>query len=270
MNKIRNTRVAFSMEEFDLKERVGFSLMPNELKLKAIAINLTCSQLRLWLYLTAIDSFADRTSSGEKIYKDLPSIAELSITLKQSRSRIEKDLNVLRKHGFYDYRVTRIQGYNLTAEYAQNESSRMKEAKKAETQAQQGTRQNRRESKKAETQAQQRIRQNSGAPARRRPPSKDAPSRRENNEKIDEKYIQQEVSLIRREVSLIRRDNSLNRRDNSLNRLKKSPKPAPQANRDRSQTIQTNPDFLYSKSEEENLEDYWLKVKDVLLEKKGP
>ena len=37
-----------------------------------------------------------------------------------------------------------------------------------------------------------------------------------------------------------------------------TPKPAPETDRERSKTIQTNKDFLDSKSEQENLEDFWL------------
>lgn len=103
----------------------------------AIVNKLTGSQMRLWLYLMMVDSFADTTTDGEKIYHKIPSPAEIAIKIGASPSTVEKDMRKLKKLGLYEYRITGWQGHNSSAAKAKQESQRLKHKKKPQRQAQQ-------------------------------------------------------------------------------------------------------------------------------------
>jgi hypothetical protein len=92
----------------------------------AIGKKLTGSQLRLWLYLMMIDPFSDCTASGEPIYHHIPNPAEIAIKIGVSRRTVEKDLNLLRDLGLYEYKTTEWWGHNLSAHRARESSKRLK------------------------------------------------------------------------------------------------------------------------------------------------
>ncbi|MFP4409989.1 hypothetical protein [Coleofasciculus sp.] len=92
----------------------------------AIGKKLTGSQLRLWLYLMMVDPFSDYTASGEPIYHQIPNPADLAIKIGVSRRTVEKDLNLLRNLGLYDYKTTEWWGHNLSAHRARESSKRLK------------------------------------------------------------------------------------------------------------------------------------------------
>ena len=114
---------------FDGKELEGFFMIANKDAAAVIASKLTGSQLRLWLYLMMADSFADRTTDGEKVYHTIPSPTEIALKIGASPETVEKDMRLLRKMGLYDHRITAWQGHNLAAENAHKESERLKAQK---------------------------------------------------------------------------------------------------------------------------------------------
>ncbi|MBE9170859.1 hypothetical protein IQ238_26220 [Pleurocapsales cyanobacterium LEGE 06147] len=122
---------------FDKKEMEGYFMIANKDAAIAIVNKLTGSQLRLWLYLMMVDSFADSTSDGEKVYHTIPSPQEIAIKIGVSPETVEKDMRKLKKLGLYEYRITAWQGHNLSAASAKEESERLKK-KKAETKSHQG------------------------------------------------------------------------------------------------------------------------------------
>ena len=74
---------------FDNKEMEGFFMISNKDVALAIVNKLTGSQLRLWLYLMMIDPFADKTNSGEKIYRPIPSPQEIAIKIGASPETVQ-------------------------------------------------------------------------------------------------------------------------------------------------------------------------------------
>ena len=120
---------------FDNKEMEGYFMIANKDAALAIVSKLTGSQLRLWLYLMMIDSFADLTIDGEKVYHSIPSPQEIAIKIGASPETVEKDMRKLKKLGLYEYRITAWQGHNQSAAKAREESERLKK-KKAETKSQ--------------------------------------------------------------------------------------------------------------------------------------
>ncbi len=122
---------------FGEKEMEGYFMIANKDAAIAIINKLTGSQLRLWLYLMMVDSFADLTTDGEKVYHSIPSPQEIAIKIGVSPETVEKDMRKLKKLGLYEYRITAWQGHNLSAAKARGESERLKK-KKAETKSPQG------------------------------------------------------------------------------------------------------------------------------------
>lgn len=130
--KKRNIRRSIG---FDNKEMEGYFMIANKDAALAIVSKLTGSQLRLWLYLMMIDSFADLTVDGEKVYHSIPSPQEIAIKIGASPETVGKDMRKLKKLGLYEYRITAWQGHNQSAAKAREESERLKK-KKAETKSQ--------------------------------------------------------------------------------------------------------------------------------------
>ena len=126
---------------FDNKEMEGFFMISNKDVALAIVNKLTGSQLRLWLYLMMIDPFADKTNSGEKIYRPIPSPQEIAIKIGASPETVQKDMRKLKKFGLYEYRTTAWRGHNQSAANAKKESERLKK-KKAQTKSEQNKRLN--------------------------------------------------------------------------------------------------------------------------------
>ena len=122
---------------FDKKEMEGYFMIANKDAAIAIVNKLTGSQLRLWLYLMMVDSFADLTTDGEKVYHSIPSPQEIAIKIGASPETVEKDIRKLKKLGLYEYRVIAWRGHNLSAANAKEESERLKK-KKAETKSPHG------------------------------------------------------------------------------------------------------------------------------------
>ena len=114
---------------FDNKEMEGYFMIANKDAALAIVSKLTGSQLRLWLYLMMIDSFADLTIDGEKVYHSIPSPQEIAIEIGASPETVEKDMRKLKKLGLYEYRITAWQGHNQSAAKAREESERLKKKK---------------------------------------------------------------------------------------------------------------------------------------------
>jgi len=106
--------------------RDGFFMVAVGDAARAIGKKLTGSQLRLWLYLMMIDPFSDYTASGEPIYHQIPNPADLAIKIGVSRRTVEKDLNLLRNLGLYEYKTTEWWGHNLSAHRARESSKRLK------------------------------------------------------------------------------------------------------------------------------------------------
>ncbi len=131
----KNTRTIRRPEGFDSHLK-GYFMIANQDAAIAITKKLTGTQLRLWLYLMMIDSFADLTSSGEKIYHEIPSPLIIAAKIGCSPGTVEKDMRVLGKLGLYEYRITSWQGHNLSAAKARQESENLKK-KKAEPKSQQ-------------------------------------------------------------------------------------------------------------------------------------
>ncbi len=122
---------------FDKKEMEGYFMIANKDAAIAIVNKLTGSQLRLWLYLMMVDSFADLTADGEKVYHSIPSLQEIAIKIGVSPETVGKDIRKLKKLGLYEYRVTTWRGHNLSAAKAKEESERLKK-KRAETKSTHG------------------------------------------------------------------------------------------------------------------------------------
>jgi biotin operon repressor len=85
---------------FDGKELQGYFMISNKDAAAAILNKLTGTQLRLWLYLMMVDSFADRTSDGEKVYHTIPSPQEIATKIGANPETVEKDMRKLKKLGF--------------------------------------------------------------------------------------------------------------------------------------------------------------------------
>lgn len=120
----RNIRLP---QAFGIAATQGYFMVTKQDAANVIFHKLTGTQLRLWLYLMMIDSFADYDANGERIYHPLPSPAEMALQLGISVGRVEKEVRVLRKLGLYDYRITAWQGHNLVAARARLESERLKQ-----------------------------------------------------------------------------------------------------------------------------------------------
>ncbi|KJH70237.1 hypothetical protein [Aliterella atlantica] len=116
---------------FGEKEMEGYFMISNQDAAIAIVNKLSGTQLRLWLYLMMVDSFADTTADGEKVYHEIPSPAEIALKIGANAETVEKDMRVLRKHGLYDYRVTAWGGHNHSAANARRESDRLRQQKKS-------------------------------------------------------------------------------------------------------------------------------------------
>jgi DNA-binding transcriptional regulator YhcF (GntR family) len=114
---------------FDGKELQGYFMISNQDAAAAILNKLTGTQLRLWLYLMMVDSFADRASDGEKVYHTIPSPLEIATKIGANPETVEKDMRKLKKLGLYEYRITAWQGHNLSAAKAREESERLKNKK---------------------------------------------------------------------------------------------------------------------------------------------
>lgn len=72
---------------------------PGHLIDTAIANKLTGVEWSLWMYLMRLNPFADCTSDGEPIYKDIPSPSDLAIILGRDRKTIERAAKHLEKLG---------------------------------------------------------------------------------------------------------------------------------------------------------------------------
>ncbi len=112
---------------FEQAETFGYFRVAKSDVAVAITQRLTASQLRLWLYLMMIDSFADQTGSGGRIYHNIPTPTEIAEKIGASADTVQKDLRMLRKLKLYDYQITGMQGYNCSAEHAEAESQRLKQ-----------------------------------------------------------------------------------------------------------------------------------------------
>ena len=228
----------------------GYYMTSNEHGAIALVNKLSGVEMRVWTYLMMVDPYADFTKGEdfEKVYKRIPSPDEIALVVAADRDTVVRAMRKLKKLGLYDYKITEWRGHNLTAYKARLESDRLKANKKqAQTPTQQREGEINRHSKKSKKQAETVAQQGKEEINRHSKKSK----------KQAETVAQQGKGEINREDDyLIAETISLS--SSRLNNRVQSPKPAPGADRDRSQTIQTNPDFLYSKSEEENLEDYWL------------
>jgi hypothetical protein len=124
--KKRNIR---QPQQLPMSKIEGYFMITKADALLAVSQKLTGSQLRLWIYLMATDSFADYTSGGEVKYHDLPPLADIAVAIGGSLDRVEKDLRKLRKLGLYDYRTVTVQGHNLTAAKAKVEAQRLAKVK---------------------------------------------------------------------------------------------------------------------------------------------
>ena len=127
----RNIRKPQGFNQDDLS---GFIMITKQDISIAIVNKLTASQWSLWVYLMMINPFADNTSDGEEIYREIPSPQEISIQLGLSYGTVVKDLRKLRKLGFYDYRVTGWRGFNHSASHTKAESAKLKKNKAERTQ----------------------------------------------------------------------------------------------------------------------------------------
>lgn len=127
---LRRTR---HQSQLDPKQVGGFSLLSHNASATAITNRLTGSQFRLWHYLMMVDQFADQTSSGKRIYHNIPSPADIGIAIGASSRTVEKDMRRLEKLGLYAKRITEWQGYNLTVEKAKHAAEAMKKAKAERT-----------------------------------------------------------------------------------------------------------------------------------------
>ena len=116
-------------QQFEESKMEGYFMISKRDALIAVSNKLTGSQSRLWIYLMAIDSFADYTQGGEIKYHDLPPIADIAVAIGSSLDTVDKDLRKLRKLGLYDYRTVTVQGHNLTAAKAKAEAERLSKAK---------------------------------------------------------------------------------------------------------------------------------------------
>ncbi len=114
---------------FEGKETQGYFMISNKDAASAILNKLSGSQVRLWLYLMMIDTYADFTSNGETIYHPIPSPTEMSFKLGVARDTVQKDMRKLKKLGLYDYRIANRQGHNSTAAKAKQESNTLKRKK---------------------------------------------------------------------------------------------------------------------------------------------
>jgi DNA-binding Lrp family transcriptional regulator len=94
--KKRNIRRSVGFNE---KEMEGYFMIAKKDAALTIVNKLTGSQLRLWLYLMMIDSFADSTTNGEKVYHPIPSPREIAIKIGASPETVEKDIRKLKKLG---------------------------------------------------------------------------------------------------------------------------------------------------------------------------
>lgn len=112
-------------QQFEESKVEGYFMISKRDALIAVSNKLTGSQSRLWIYLMAIDSFADYTQGGEIKYHDLPPIADIAVAIGSSLDTVDKDLRKLRKLGLYDYRTVTVQGHNLTAAKAKAEAERL-------------------------------------------------------------------------------------------------------------------------------------------------
>ncbi|MGL4620953.1 hypothetical protein [Chroococcidiopsis sp.] len=197
---------------FGEKEMEGYFMISNQDAAVAIINKLSGTQLRLWLYLMMVDSFADTTADGEKVYHEIPSPAEIALKIGANAETVEKDMRVLRKHGLYDYRVTAWGGHNHSAANARRESDRLKQRHKShQTQQGQGERLN-------------------------NPPSGlNNPSERLNNPPS----------------GLNNPSERLNNPPSGLNNPQKNPKAPPDETSSSPQTIQTYSDFIQTLSEDE-------------------
>lgn len=140
MQKTRNIGQPVGFGE---KEMEGYFMISNQDAAVAIVNKLSGTQLRLWLYLMMVDSFADTTPDGEKVYHEIPSPAEIALKIGANAETVEKDMRVLRKHGLYDYRITAWGGHNHSAANARREADRLKRQKKShQIQQEQGERLN--------------------------------------------------------------------------------------------------------------------------------
>jgi hypothetical protein len=126
--KTRTVRYPQPIEESRMQ---GYFMISKRDAAVVITKKLTGSQCRLWLYLMLIDPFADYTTDGEVKYHDLPSIAEIAVSIGGSVEAVEKDLRKLRSLGLYEYRTVVIQGHNTTAANAKAESERLKSHSKS-------------------------------------------------------------------------------------------------------------------------------------------
>ena len=228
----------------------GYYMTSNEHGAIALVNKLSGVEMRVWTYLMMVDPYADfsKGEDKEKVYKRIPSPDEIALVVAADRDTVVRAMRKLRKLGLYDYKITEWRGHNLTAYKARLESDRLKANKKqAQTPTQQREGEINRHSKKSKKQAETVAQQG----------KEEINRHSKKNKKQAEPVAQQGKGEINREDDyLIAETISLS--SSRLNNRVQSPKPVPGADRDRSQTIQTNPDFSYSKSEQEKLEDPWL------------
>lgn len=112
---IKLTRTIHQPEGIPQSKMEGFFLLSPTASAIAINSRLTGTQFRLWHYLMALDSFADETSTGERIYHNIPAPKEIAAAIGCSPRTVEKDMKRLEEVGLYASRVTQWQGYNLSA-----------------------------------------------------------------------------------------------------------------------------------------------------------
>ncbi|MDJ0723771.1 MAG: hypothetical protein QNJ38_01505 [Prochloraceae cyanobacterium] len=208
---------------------------------------------RTWIYLMIVDRFGDRTQTGDDIiYKDIPPPTEIAIAIGADTDSVVRAMRRLKQLGLYDHRVTKWQGHNLTAYKAKQESDRLKYKRDSKTKAQQEKGEKSPNPSNPETKAGQ----GEGEIFPNRPKEKGKKS-----PKIDKKVAEVNTQQGLGEISPSHDTNIATTTPMSDSRhqcREQSPKPALPTDRGTPQTIQTNPDFSYSKSEQENLEDFWL------------
>ena len=110
---------------FDEIETEGFFLISKTDAAKAI-LNLTDKQMKLWLYLNMVDTFADISKSGEQIFHDIPSPTDIAIKIGCSERRVVMNMRKLEQLGLYKAKIKSWQGYNSTYENAKFASDNLK------------------------------------------------------------------------------------------------------------------------------------------------
>lgn len=96
----------------------------------AVVNKLSGTEWALWMYLCRICPFGDLSKGGEKVFKSLPSPAELAITLGRSEKQIARAAKRIEELGLYSFRIDVWRGYNETAVAAKGVLEKLERTKK--------------------------------------------------------------------------------------------------------------------------------------------